>query len=134
MNILSILAMSFSLEAGWLPNGQIGIYPEQNTFQRYTMKLQGYTDLETKLHCSIFYIGGSVRTSFYGWNGDSFDPSKIDFKFDAGLSYKSIDIGWRHDCFHPIQPYVSQLPVPRWEGAYQEVFVKFKGQIGRKIQ
>lgn len=125
--MFSWLALAFSLELGFLPQGAFVIYePPPIVYQDFSGSF--YTELDARLYAwNLVYIGGGVKTFIWrdgsGW---SFYPNTSIYKFAAGLEAGPVEIGFRHYCQHPTAPFM-QVAVGRcvYEGFYEELFVRF---------
>jgi len=78
------------------------------------------------------FIGGSMLTNMsLIINPIGFFPSDIWYSFNTGIRISNFEIGFRHNCFHPIQPYISRSNPGNVfaEGGFEEIYMKFKGSI-----
>lgn len=79
------------------------------------------------------FIGGSISTnmSIKTNKNASFSPSDVWYSFNAGLRFNNIEIGFRHNCCHPLYTYIQTTGIDDVfaEGAYEETYIRFKGEI-----
>lgn len=88
--------------------------------------------MESYIHVNWFYIGGGIKThlSKDEYMRYSFFPDESFHKFELGLNYDFITIGYRHECFHPIIPSCNTANMElNWEGYLNEIFIKFEGRL-----
>lgn len=144
--MLSILLMSFYLEAGVLPRdfgdfqkfeiaqvegGTVGNYVDEK-YKLSIEDIRGYINLDINLKLyNIFFIEGSAKTTVR-WDSRliGFDALKMNFMLGAGFYLgDNFEIGFRHYCYHPIYAYshISINPIisPK-EGFCEELYIKFK--------
>jgi hypothetical protein len=120
------LVLSYFLSLGALsyngqflsPSGEIAIIAPAKTFQ---------TTLGAELQAfdNHLFIGGSVQAweTFNG--GTLLNPMESLYVFDAGLRWNGIEIGYRHECDHPI---LSSFSFDQsWLSNRDEFYLSFKG-------
>lgn len=127
---MSWLALAFALELGVLPmNGWVMYDPPALVFEAPEF----YQQLEARaILWDHLFAGGKVR--IYDWMREDggFWPSQGAFTFEAGLSFRGLELGFRHYCTHPILPYLEYVPAGvKWEGAYQEIYLRLGGSTKR---
>ena len=120
-----ILAMA--LEVGWLPSGDF-IMHEPTEY----MEVAGtfYVDMEARATAFGFlFVGGEVKTFMWKYENGSyyFSPERMLYQFNAGLTWGSAELGWRHYCTHPMQPYLYEWKgQAKYEGSYEEVYLRIE--------
>jgi hypothetical protein len=129
---MSWLALAFALEIGVLPNNVWTTYdPPATVIERPEF----YQQFEARVMLwQCLFAGGSMR--IYDWMEEgqlNFKPNGAAFTFEVGLSFKSLEFGFRHWCgVHPITPYLEQTPARVGpEGGYEEVYLKLTGSTRR---
>lgn len=122
---MSWLTLFFALELGLLPNYGFVMYePDATVIADNSL----YTDFEASVEVYGFYVGGGMRCYFWkDLDGYDFSPFQMTYRFDAGWRNDRLNIGFRHYCMHPVVPWSSQMPEKNWEGAYEELFIRFEG-------
>jgi len=131
---MSWLALFFALELGLVPQAGVLMYEPEEVF-----KIEGtlYTQLEAEvLILNTLFIGGGVRTYVTPGNGEfNFSPNNSVYDFGVGFRFKdTVELGWRHRCFHPSFPYLSfnDRELSGVEGSYDEVYVRFSSEMRRR--
>ncbi len=122
---MSWIALFFALEVGLLPNGFIDTYVDEGR----TLLIQNseYLSLETELtFFNFLFVGGAVKTYMYRYSGvKDFFPSTVEYDLGLGVRFKSVELGFRHYCTHPIVPWLYRREVsPQWEGSYEELYIR----------
>jgi len=132
LNLLG-LNLSFNTEVGFLPSCEFLMYKSDLRDERIVKSLSFYVDLETFLEWKYFYIGGGIKTHIWKCRDNyTFSPDGSFYSLAFGFTFNKIEIGMRHYCIHPIVPYMTYTkPEPQWEGAYEEIFIRFSGNTGR---
>lgn len=134
MNLLSLIAILYSLEAGYSSGGFLlwNYNPEKaDLIKSKTL----YTNLGVKIKVWSFYIGGSIETpvqhiSNGAFNMGSFNPIKENYSFDAGFKRKWFELGYQHFCTHPMTAYVPNSFIDyKFEGSYDRVFIKIEHEF-----
>ena len=130
MNILGLVLM---IELGLCPNNEMAIYdPPDHVIKEIVY----FIDADAEFKASVFFLG--FGTKIYYWkdgNSISFWPNTEEFRVRAGIRFYPISAleitaGGRANCYHPIIPYLYQEnEKPKWEGAYSELFVRFKAEL-----
>jgi hypothetical protein len=131
------LAFVFALEAGIIPQNSFVMYQYQ-MLPEYKMNEQRnsgpiyFTDLQAELiffePLSLF-VGGRVRFQMSPFFG-TFNPESIFYEFITGIRYKGIELYYLHACQHPqMTSYWQYKVLAGWEGAYDEIGIKFSGKI-----
>ena len=128
------LALFFALELGIVPQAGVLMYEPEEAF---FMEGAFYTELEAEvLLFDVLFVGGGVRSYITpGHTGFTFSPNSTIYDFGAGVRFKdTLELGWRHRCFHPTIAYwpIFEQEIKGMEGSYDEVYLKIKGKIGGK--
>ncbi len=98
----------------------------------YPVEYTAYAELEAEVVLfNMLFAGGGVRTSVWQLEdtGYALWPHKAVYQFNAGLRIGVVEMGWRHYCMHPVIPYFKLAkPLPIWEGAYDEVYLRISNK------
>ncbi len=119
------LALFFSIELGWMPNGDFLMH---NPPAYVTTAGSFYVDMEMRATAFGFlFIGGEVKTFMWKTTtGYDFSPERMLYQFNAGLTWGPAELGFRHYCTHPISPYTAYPGPARYEGAYEELYLRLE--------
>jgi hypothetical protein len=122
---MSWLVLAFALEVGWMPMGDF-IMREPTAW--VTTAGSFYVDMDARATVAGFlFVGGEVKTLMWKTTtGYDFSPERMLYQFNAGLAWGPAELGWRHYCTHPITPYTSYPGPARWEGAYEELYLRLE--------
>ncbi len=125
------LVFMFALEFGLVPQAGVLMYePEEVLFMEGAL----YTELEAEvLLFNVLFAGGGVRTYIMPSDKNyTFSPNTTVYDFGAGLRLKkdTLEIGWRHRCFHPTIPYLPIFgqEIKGMEGSYDEIYFRIEGR------
>lgn len=123
------LVLAFYLEVGYLPCGGMANY-QPPTFL-VVEELSFYTTLGVSASMWGFFVEGEVRTNVQkGAEGYSFMPVGVWYGFGAGYRIGWFEIGWRHECDHPV---AVMFPMAkgefRWEAALDQVYLRVEGKL-----
>ena len=127
MTIGTVLLASW-LSFGVLPQGAIDLY------ERPLSRLDGSFVAELGVDASwkgAFFSASITTPVWFDPLSLSFFPTQASYTIEAGFRTEDFRIAWRHNCAHPVVPgfaFLSQQIVPRWESAYDMLYVT----IGRK--
>lgn len=131
--VLYSLTMTYALEVGYLPMHDFNVYESKFWNEHAVNDCDFYIDMETSILFKCLYLEGEVKT--FMWKSSSnhtFAPHKAVYRFGGGFKFSNITIGFSHHCTHPIVPYIVQASAkPIWEGAYEEIFIRFSGSTGK---
>ena len=126
-----MLALLFAIELGVLPYHHFWLYDLSDELYDDFIKTSFYTDLEVSLmYRDRLYIGGGLKTTMEKNKFKTkFWPNELFFDFEIGYKGENLQFGLRHFCYHPV---ILFLPVyyvsSRWEGAYEELFVRISAR------
>lgn len=91
---------------------------------------QYYGDLSARLEwAGTAYIGGSAKImSRIG--GYALSPTSGTFGLSAGIKWRCLELGWYHECTHPIGEYGSMddITIPRFYVGSDEIFLRVSGR------
>lgn len=90
-----------------------------------------YADLGARLEWGgLIYVGGNARiNSRVG--GYALSPTSGSFGLGAGITWRCLELGWRHECTHPIGEYEDgdhPLLVTRFYSGSDEIFFRISGR------
>jgi len=125
------IVYSSVFEFGITPYDNMHVYVKDFWNEVAGNKVSFYFDLESNLEYKKFYIGGGIKT-FAGKSlteTRQFLPYKATYRFLAGYNFGNCQIGFRHYCTHPIVPYVTFDSPILFQGAYEELFIRW--EIGK---
>lgn len=128
----SLLAILFAFELGVVPGNGWFLYEDQELFEPAGVGY--YTQLDAEVQYGPAFVGGSVRTDMTPDSLGSWNPHWMTYRFNAGVRWNLFEVGYRHQCTHPLQTYVynqSYLKTPILEGAYDEVYARMSVEVGR---
>lgn len=123
------LILLYFIELGYAP-----IYQSANTLPDSYEFIQNenvyYINFNVEvLMFNHFFIGGSDKIYFQS-NSNSYDflPVESNFLFKTGLRYEKIELGFRHQCKHPL---ISKGI--NWEGTsfggYEEFYIRISNEF-----
>jgi len=121
-----ILALAASLEFGFM-NGGIYNYSGLNEGWKEIGTL--YTSINATVNYKFLYVGGGMDCYFTPKSWNNYMPFQMTYILKAGLDFNTVQIGYEHDCFHPISPYstiIGNEIKPKYEGGSNKFFVKIK--------
>lgn len=127
MMFLSLLALSASLEFGFIDGGVVQYKPE--VVPSYSIPF--YSTFEIQAQTKYLYFGSSVRTEMFPANVFSWTPTQVTYNIKTGLIFEHFVFGYEHSCFHPIMPYATTMieerqVVPSFEGYYDRFYVRME--------
>lgn len=141
MNLLALLVVSYSLTLG-ADSGAFLAYQVDPLTQQPVHAL--YSDLQADVSLGPVYAGGGVRTDMTPLSLTDWDPLQLTFSARAGLRFTlapglEAEIGWQHDCYHPMNTYSTAqllngqtLAIPRFEGSVDDFHLTIKSRVGGK--
>lgn len=125
------LLFMFMLEVGFLPQGDLVMYNSETIAEVYPVQWLGYTDLGMEIQLgNILFVGGGVKTMLFAHPSDvlnvGFFPYGAQYRVNAGIRFRGVEVGFRHYCIHPVMPWVGIVKdyEPTWEGWYEEVYFR----------
>jgi hypothetical protein len=123
------LILAAWLTLGWLPQGAVVAYEPTALID---VSFSGRVELGAEVSWGPLFAGGSMNVPVW-YTGDlSFWPIQLSSTFTAGLDFGVVRLGWKHNCAHPVTPYLPIVEywegelVPYFDSAYDELFVTFK--------
>jgi len=136
---MSWLWLFFALELGSVPESSWVMYESQFVQPSPVLYVQFDGDVRIGEEQAYLFIGGMIRTTVQPQDGSwTFSPSSDQYLFRAGIRVGVAEIGFRHFCTHPVFPYLGakeiitgERPTVRYEGAYDEIYVRFEGSTGK---
>lgn len=131
-SIFSVLTMVWTLQGGQYFNNAATIVPKFITNDNYFIQ----TSFEFQLPLSLvkgdsnnFFIGADTESqffkcpSFYG-----FSPFQDAYKFNAGLRFYDIELGFQHMCTHPVV-FSQNVSHSEYFSSYDKVYLKVSGSF-----
>lgn len=118
------LILLYFLEFGYAPYYQsINVLPADYEYLRNENVY--YIDFDAEvLILDHLFIGGSTKIFMQSAKDDyQFYPIENDFLFKAGLRFKNIEAGFRHQCNHPILSSGVQSQGKSY-GGYEEFYIR----------
>jgi hypothetical protein len=136
--LLAGLIFMYSVEIGHLPHRDWFFYDYNNSESSFDVSHNlEYIDLNTAFELPLtiktvetkFQIGGNIRTNISPNGIKDFNPTKEIYGFFVNYKIKNLEIGFRHNCQHPIYAYMihPEKYSYRFEGSYEELYLKFSG-------
>lgn len=130
------LLFMFMFEIGFLPQGDLVMYESETLDRIYPVTMNYYTDLEAEIQLfNLLFVGGGVKTVMFGHKSDtlfgySFFPYGAQYRVNAGLRFRGVEVGFRHYCIHPVMPWVGLVKdyEPVWEGWYEEAYIRISNK------
>lgn len=120
------LLLTAALEAGFLSGG---LYNYTDLNQDWIGVGALYTTMEAKVQSGAFYVGGQMDSYFTPLSWNTYSPFQMTYVFRAGLDFGSIEAGYEHSCFHPINPLATAIGYeikPKYEGGINKFFVRIE--------
>lgn len=124
---MRLLWLLFALEVGavtqpgWVVNG---FYEQPEPGPVY------YTEFEADVTLlEVLFLNTTLRTDVKPVNSLlSWSPFWVTYAITLGLRVGPVEMGWRHLCTHPMQPYITYygVSVPVLEGSFDEVYLRFE--------
>lgn len=75
-----------------------------------------------------FFIGGSTKTYIQPVKADyQFFPIENDFLFKAGFRLKTLELGFRHQCNHPVGNFSIQTQGKSY-GGFEEFYIRISNK------
>jgi hypothetical protein len=86
--------------------------------------------VEAQLFDNHVFVGGSVETWESALDLTNFAPSEAFYTFSAGLRAWGFELGFRHECDHPILSRWDGSLSPQWFGVMKdEFYLSFCGAL-----
>lgn len=127
---LKSLILSFALEGGMIPGHEIALVNNFSLIEKSTLNIKRsfYSDMKFAIDFGkYFYADGGITS--YQWvhkGGTDFFPFRMDYQVGAGVKYKSLQIGYAHDCFHPVMPYMVIPAYEKLDVSYHRIFARIE--------
>lgn len=85
-----------------------------------------YINLSVDVEHKGFFIGGYYQSTFFETEGYTFMMDSDIYQFNAGWRSKNFEIGYKHNCSHPMVGYLWVYPevLSLREGGWDELYVK----------
>jgi hypothetical protein len=116
------------LTLGWMPQGGVVAYDPP----RYVDAAgSGLVELGAEVSWGPLFAGGAMMVPIWAESWNSYWPIQLSSTTDVGLEVGPVRIGWRHNCAHPVAPYLpiawwQEQLVPYFDSAYDLVYVTFR--------
>lgn len=128
------LALVLILNCNWYPNQNISFYEYNNQPVNYLNTFQIDFGMELKLFNNFIFIRGSNSSYFHKDKVELFDfyPNFQHYNIAVGLRYGNFEIGYEHNCFHPVIGYIPADDYDyklKYEGANNKIYFSFKGEV-----
>ena len=124
------LVLSYFLSLGTLayngqflsPQGEVAIAIPKDTFQTTLgAELQAFSN--------HLFIGGSVETWETSNGGAFFNPMESMYGFNAGVRWNGVEIGYRHECDHPVASRTDFHIDQGWLSMKDEIYLSYTGKL-----
>jgi hypothetical protein len=118
------LVLVMAVQLGFYPQGGVVMYEPLSIIDASGMF---YQQMEAKaVLFGLVEFGGSVKVNDWIERGSvNFWPEGLASEFFVHVLIGPITVGWRHECIHPVMPY---LPVSKasalWDSWTDDVFVR----------
>ena len=119
------LILLYFLELGYSP-----FYDSRNASEIDNIRIRSesiyYITLDSEIILfNHLFIGGAIKTYMHGTNDYDYFPFESDYLFKAGFRYKTLELGFRHFCLHPVRPYeMYYQPQGSTDGSYEEFYIR----------
>jgi hypothetical protein len=131
-SIFSVLTMVWTLQGGQYFNNAMVMGPEFATNNNYFIQ----TSFEFQLPLSLvkgdsnnFFIGADTEnqffkcTDFYG-----FAPVQDTYRFNTGIRFYGIELGFQHMCLHPVI-FDQNIKPLKYLSSYDKIYFKVSGSF-----
>jgi hypothetical protein len=118
------VAAAFFLEAGYMPSDQYRI----NSVFADTPHF--YTNFDARITLAgALFVGGGMMCHFIADPNAtiSFFPYTMDFRFYAGLRLGGFELGFRHNCYHPLTVWGATLSTN--DAANEQFYIRFSADV-----
>lgn len=132
MLLLKMFLLTYSLEAGLIPEQSICLYDEATYPFANVIKQRDafYFEYENTIRYKTVWVsGGLTAFSLKSSKSSFFTPVRADFAFGAGVTVEFITVGFEHGCYHPVAPNMPRFPLPKIDYAYNRMFVRIESKI-----
>lgn len=121
---LPLLTLTLALRLAYLPLGTLYLYTPHPDVQDIKGSYEGEFGVELEIE-RTFFVRGAVLTTFFPSPFYGFDVSHSDYVFGFGLRAGGLEVGFEHECFHPLIAYTKTASKsPLYEGAIERLYVK----------
>ena len=121
---LPLITLTLSLRLALLPLGTLYLYTPYPDVQDIAGTYESEFEVELVIE-RIFFVRGSVLTVFFPSSLHGFNLSYADYVFGFGARARGIEVGFEHECFHPLIAYVPRhRKSSLYEGAIERLYVK----------
>lgn len=119
---MSWLILLYAIELGFAP-----VYQSTNVIPGIEQVY--YIDMDVEIIVqNFFFVGGDWKTYFQPCEaGHSFYPVEARYTFNTGLRYKNIEIGFEHQCIHPVVSGGADLLRERY-GGHEEIYIRISNK------
>jgi hypothetical protein len=116
-----------SIELGWTNPYYKIEYSDGYHFDVFTSpKSSMYADIMLKLSAFKYItIQNNLETYFVYNTGIAFSPFMSIYTFQIFGTYKWVEIGYKHQCIHPVISNNENMPLTLFSGKYDKLYVKF---------
>jgi len=122
---MSWLVVLFALEFGAVTQNGWWLYEDDHAV--IAPGPSYYTELDSELWAyDTLFVRSRLRTEIDFKRINSWSPYWVTYDLSLGVRFDLVEIGFRHLCTHPIQPYATVVGVrsPVLEGAFEEVYLR----------
>jgi hypothetical protein len=124
------LVLSYFLSIGTLAyQGQTFDANGSATFMMPTPSYQTTLGVEAQGFDDHLFVGGSVQTWESPNGNDLFSPSEAFYIFNAGLRGWGFEVGYRHECDHPIVTTWDERASSGLSIVRDEIYLSFTGKL-----
>lgn len=128
------IALLFFFEAGFSPMSQEWNHgnPEfPYLIEREELVTQ--SGARVLLFDEFLFIGANITTYATPSETDtpypSFSPFRDTYQFEAGIQWRGIELGWLHECSHPVAPnHQLNRPLGR-EWAFDRLYIRYENTV-----
>ncbi len=126
------LLLAFAFEAGAVSGTLIEYSPDPDMPRWMIASIPLYTTLEVEAELHGAFVGGFIRSDFLAVSPPlSGLPFQATYGISAGYRTGPVELGWRHICTHPVDPYAMILRDdirPKHEGFFDQFYVRISSR------
>jgi hypothetical protein len=124
--LLKFLFIYSTFQLGIIPEHDLSLYKIPDYQEGLIITTTWFVDYTVKARIFKYaFISGGMTTFMFKWqNQVNYYPIRTDFTFGAGIKYKNVEVGWSHECYHPIAPNSYAIPLPRIDSMQEIFYVK----------